>query len=75
MIIIIQKIYSVNYIKVTKKKDLFLFFGDNFQNLVKIVIFKSRTFIFGCLQRQPMTILLFCGLIISPNVDSDWLAL
>ena len=42
MIIIIQKIYSINYIKVTKKKDLFLFFGDDFQNLVKVVIFKIK---------------------------------
>ena len=38
MIIKIQKIY----IKVTKKKDLFLFFGYNFKNLAKINIFKIK---------------------------------
>ena len=38
MIIIIQKIY----IKVTKKKDLFSFFGYRFKNLTKIVIFKIK---------------------------------
>ena len=68
MIIIIQMIY----IKVTKKKDLFSFFGYSFNNLVKIVIFKIKNInicIFVNTTNDNITFF------ISTNVDSNWLDL
>ena len=72
MIIIIQKIY----IKVTKKKYLFLFFGYNFKNLAKIVIFKiSNIHIWVLVNTTTNDNITFLGLVISTNVDSNWLDL
>ena len=71
MIIIIQKIY----IKVIKKKDLLPFFGYNFKNLANIVIFKMKNIHIWMFVKTTNDNITFLGLIISTNVDSNWLAL
>ena len=71
MVIIIQKIY----IKVTKKKDLFSFFWYNFKNLAKIVIFKIKNIHIWMFVKTTNDNIIFLGLIISTNVDSNGLTL
>ena len=71
MKIIIQKIY----IKFTKKKELFSFFGYNFKYSVKTVIFKIKNIHIWMFVKTPNDNITFLGSIISINVDSNWLAL
>ena len=71
MIIIIHKIY----IKVTNKKDLFWFFGYNFKNLAKIVIFKIKNIHIWIFVKTTNDNIIFLELTISTNLYSNWLAL
>ena len=71
MIMIIQKIF----IKVTKKKDLFSFFGYNFKNLATIIILRINNIHIWVIVKTASNKIIFLGLIILTNVDSNWLAL
>ena len=71
MIIIIQKIF----IKVTKKKDLFSFFGYNSKNLATIIILRINNIHIWVIVKTASNKIIFLGLIILTNVDSNWLAL
>ena len=71
MIIIIQKIF----IKVTKKKDLFPFFGYNFKNLATIIILRINNIHIWVIVKTTSNKIIFLGLIILTNADSNWLAL
>ena len=70
MIILMPKIY----IKFTKKKDLFSFFGYNFENLAKLVIFKIKSIhIWMFVKTTNGNIIQLVSY--STNVDSNWLPL